>query len=223
MPYYKLYSRCSAQEFVEFWQQFYHSRIPDEVYQANLNAGAELTRENVSLLWRWKNERYGSPLIKPTQAILEDINRFRKLEHIDGAKEREFWQLVATITHGIVWQVFVFHMARPQDYPIFDQHVMRAYLVLTTGYLRRNPREVGAPCRNYEWFSSAYGGYRSFFFHLVKEAGFPELKKVDCALWAFGRHLKRLHQADGPLPLGEAEDETKYFRKGLKHGTISGN
>ncbi|MBA7593477.1 hypothetical protein ES703_00397 [subsurface metagenome] len=133
MPYYKLYARCSAQEFVEFWQQFYHSKIPDEVYQANLNAGAELTRENVSLLWRWKNECYGSPLIKPTQAILEDINRFRKLEHVNGAKEREFWRLVASITHGIVWQVFVFHIARPQDYPIFDQHVMRAYLVLTTG------------------------------------------------------------------------------------------
>ena len=203
MAYYKLYSRCSAREFVEFWQQFYRSKIPDEVYQADLDEGAELTRESISRLWRWKNERYGSPLIKPTQAILADINRFRKLDRIYGAKEREFWQLVATITPGIVWQVFVFHMARPQDYPIFDQHVMRAYLALTTAYIRRNPRVVRAPCRNYERFISAYGGYRSFFFRLVEEAGSPEPKKVDRALWAFGRHLKRLHRADRPLPLGE--------------------
>ncbi len=203
MTYYKLYSRCSAREFVEFWQQFYQSKVPDEVYQTNLNVGAELTGENISQLWRWKNERYGSPLIEPTQAILEDINRFRNLEHIDEAKEREFWQRVATITPGIVWQVFLFHMARPQDYPIFDQHVVRAYLALTTGYLWRNPGEVGAPCYNFERFSSSYSGYRSFFFNLVEEAGSPEPKQVDRALWAFGRHLKRLHRADGPLPLGE--------------------
>ncbi len=205
MTYYKLYATCSAQEFVEFWQQFYQSKISDEVYQANLNAGGELARENISLLWRWKNERYGSPLIEPTLAILEDINSFRKLEHVNETKEREFWQRVATITHGIVWQVFLFHMARPRDYPIFDQHVMRAYLAITTGYIHRNPREIEAPCRSYERFSSSYSGYRSFFFHLVKEAGTSEPKEVDCALWAFGRHLKRLHQADGPLPIGEDE------------------
>jgi hypothetical protein len=204
MTYYKLYSRCSAREFVEFWQRFYQSKISDEVYQVNLNVGVELTKENVSLLWRWKNERYGWPLVEPTQAILGDINSFRKLEHVDEVKEREFWQLVATITHGIVWQVFVFHMARSQDYPIFDQHVMRAYLALTTGYIHRNPREVEAPCGSYERFSSSYSGYRSFFFHLVKEASAPEPKDVDCALWAFGRHLKRLHRTDGPLPLGES-------------------
>ena len=83
MLYYKLYAKCSAQEFVDFWQQFYRSKIPDEVYQANLNMGSELSEENVSLLWRWKNERYGSPLIEPSQAILEHLKAFRRLEHID--------------------------------------------------------------------------------------------------------------------------------------------
>ncbi len=203
MAYYKLYCPCSAREFVEFWEGFYHSRIPDEVYQANLNLGGELTEENVSLLWRWKNERYGSPLIRPTQAILADINSFRKLGHVDQPEERKFWQRVVTITPGVVWQVFLFHMARPQDYPIFDQHVMRSFLALTTGFVRRNPREARMVCRSYERFYSAYGGYKGFFFQLVREAGLPQPKKVDRALWAFGRHLKRLHPVDGPLLKGE--------------------
>jgi len=203
MTYCKLYARCTAREFVEFWESFYQSRISDEVYQANLSMGGELSKENICLLWRWKNERYGSPLIEPTQAILGEINAFRRLEHVDEPGERKFWQKVATITQRIVWQVFLFHMARPLDYPIFDQHVMRAYLALTRGYLYRNPREAIEPCRSYERFCSAYSGYRSFFFDLVKEAGASELKAVDRALWAFGRHLKRLHRVDGPLLIGD--------------------
>ena len=199
MTYYKLYTRCTAREFVEFWENFYRSKISDEVYQANLNMGGELTGENISLLWRWKNERYGSPLIEPTQAILGEINAFRRLKHLDEPDERKLWQKVATITPGIVWQVFLFHMARPLDYPIFDQHVMRAYLALARGYLYLNPREVIEPCRNYERFCSAYRGYRSFFFDVVKEASASEPKAVDRALWAFGLHLKRLHRVDGPL------------------------
>lgn len=188
---------------MEFWENFYQSKISDEVYQANLSMGGELSKENISLLWRWKNERYGSPLIEPTQAILGEINAFRRLEHVDERGERKFWQKVATITPGIVWQVFLFHMARPLDYPIFDQHVMRAYLALTRGYLYLNPREAIEPCPTYERFCSAYSGYRSFFFDVVKEAGASELKAVDRALWAFGRHLKRLHRVDGPLLIGD--------------------
>ena len=94
-------------------------------------------------------------------------------------------------------------MARPQDYPIFDQHVMRAFLALTQGYIYRRPKEARVLCLKYEHFCSSYSGYRGFFFKLVSEVGSPEPKAVDRALWAFGRHLKRLHRVDGPLPLGE--------------------
>jgi hypothetical protein len=202
MLYYKLYARCTAREFVDFWQPFYQSKIPDEVYEANLNLGGELSGENIGLLWRWKNERYGSPLIEPTLAILDDINAFRRLKNVDEPSERNFWHKASGISPMIVWQVFLFHMARPHDYPIFDQHVMRAFFALSQGYIYRNPKEVGVPCRSYGRFGSAYSGYKDFFFHLVREAGSPEPKKVDRALWAFGRHLKRLHKVDGPLPMG---------------------
>lgn len=201
MTYCKLYSRCSATEFVEFWEGFYRSTIPDDVYQANLNIGNELTMENVALLWRWKNQRYGSPLIGPTQQILGDINAFRRLESIEEQEERGFWERAYAISPRIVWQVFLFHMARPDDYPIFDRHVMRSYTAITTGYLRLNPREANMVCRSYDRFRSSYGGYRDFFLQMVKETGFPP-KKVDRALWAFGRHLRRQHRADGPLPIG---------------------
>jgi len=205
MTYCKLYARCSAREFVEFWQQFYHSKIPDEVYEANLNLRGELSEENVSLLWKWENERYGSPLIEPTMAILPDVNAFRRLEHVAEPEERSFWLEASRVSQGIVWQVFLFHMARPQDYPIFDQHVMRAFLALTKGHILRHPGQVRGLCQSYERFRSSYSGYREFFFDLVSEAGSPEPKAVDRALWAFGRHLKRLHRVEGPLLLGEAQ------------------
>lgn len=201
MPYCKLYARCSAQEFVGFWQQFYQSKISDEVYHANLNLGGDLSAGNISLLWRWKNERYGLRLLEPTKAILPDINAFRRLAQVSTPEERSFWQKAFGVTPGIVWQVFLFHMARPQDYPIFDQHVMTAFFAINQGYIYRRPKEARAICLKYEKFRSAYGGYRDFFFKLVDEADAPEPKAVDRALWAFGRHLKRLHRVDGPLPL----------------------
>jgi len=207
MAYYKLYARCSAREFVEFWQQFYRSKIPDDVYQANLNVGGELNEENISLLWRWKNERYGLPLIEPTKAILPDINAFRQIRRVEAPEERDFWQKASRVSSGIVWQVFLFHMARPRDYPIFDQHVVRAFLALTQGYVYRRPKEARALSLKYEDFRSAYGNYRDFFFKVVGEAGSPEPKAVDRALWAFGRHLKQLHRVDGPLPLAEDQAE----------------
>jgi len=200
MTYYKLYARCSAQEFVEFWQQFYQSKISDGVYQANLNLRGDLSEENISLLWRWKNERYGLPLIEATKTILSDINAFRRLSHVEGPEERDFWQKAFRVSPWIVWQVFLFHMARPQDYPVFDQHVMRAFGALTRGYIYRMPKETRLPCLKYENFCSSYSGYRSLFFRMVSEASSPEPKSVDRALWAFGRHLKRLHRVDGPLP-----------------------
>jgi len=172
------------------------------MYQANLNLGSELTVENVSLLWRWKNQRYGSPFTGPTQQILGDINAFRRLGSAGEQEEREFWERAYGISPRIVWQVFLFHMARPDDYPIFDRHVMRAYIAITTGYLRLNPGEASMLCRSYDRFCSTYGGYKGFFLQLVAETGFPP-KKVDRALWAFGRHLRRQHREDGPLPLGD--------------------
>lgn len=170
MPYFKLYAKCSAREFVGFWQQFYRSKIPDEVYQANLNLGSELSEENVSLLWKWKNERYGSPLIEPTQAILEHLNAFRRLEHIDQTQEQNFWQKAFTVSRGIVWQVFLFHIACPYDYPVFDQHVMRAFFALTKGYIYRSPKEARVPCVKYEIFCSSYSGYKAFFFEMLTES-----------------------------------------------------
>ena len=199
--YYKLYKECEGGEFVAYWQQFYYSKIDDRVYQANLNIGQDLTPSNIEILWRWKNERYGIPMIAPTKRILPQINTFRKLSVVAKKAEQDFWQITFTLSAGITWQAFLFHIARPEDYPILDQHVMRAFLCLTEGYVYLNPRQISAPCRSYPRFCAIYYPYREFFFKLVKEASCSEPKAADRALWAFGRHPKSLHQRDGPLML----------------------
>ena len=198
--YYRLYERCSAEEFVTFWEQFYHSKMPDQVYQANLNIGYELTQSNIEILWRWKNERYGVPMIAPTKEILPHINAFRKSPSVTEEAEESFWQKTRTVSAaGIIWQAFVFHMVRPGDYPILDQHAMRAFLCLAEGYVYLNPKQTSVACRSYSRFRSVYHPYRDFFFRLTEESHCPEPKAADRALWAFGRHLKRLYLRDEPL------------------------
>ena len=200
--YYKLFKECEAGEFIAYWEQFYYSKIPDQVYQANLNIGGELTESNVDTLWRWKNERYGIPKIASTKRVLPQINTFRRLPVITEEAEGSFWQTTSTISDsGITWQAFIFHIARPEDYPILDQHVMRAFLCLTKGHVYLNPKQISAPCRSYSRFRTIYHPYRDFFFKLVKEGSCSEPKAADRALWASGKHLKRLHQRDGALEL----------------------
>jgi hypothetical protein len=198
--YYRLFKECHANEFIAYWEQFYYSKIPDQVYQANLNIGGELTQSNIDILWRWKNERYGIPKIAPTNRILPEINTFRRLPTTTEEAEQSFWQKASTVSaSGITWQVFIFHIVRPEDYPILDQHVMRAFLCLREGYVYLNPKQISSPCRSYPRFRTIYYPYRDFFFKLMKEGSCSQPKAADRALWAFGKHLKRLYQRDGPL------------------------
>ena len=199
--YFKLYQPCTAKEFVAFWEPFYDSgKYPEEVYMNNLGRLGELTVQNIEALWRWKSERYGSPMIPRTKEILPELNQFRRLTVVTEDDERSLWQKVFNISTGIVWQAFLFHIARPRDYAILDQHVMRAFRCLTTGRIWKDPREL-TPCFSYERFCSVTKPYNSFFFELVRESGCSDPKAVDRALWAFGKHLKTLHKRDSSIPL----------------------
>lgn len=162
--YFKLYQPCAAQEFVAFWEQFYESgKYPDEVYLHNLNLSGELSVENVGALWLWKSERYGPPMISRTKVILPQLNQFRHLPVVTEADKHSLWQEIVKFTMGIVWQAFLFHIARPRDYAILDQHVMRAFLCLTTGHIWMNPKEL-SPCGSYERFCSVTKPYIALSF-----------------------------------------------------------
>ena len=83
---------------------------------------------------------------------------------------------------GFIWALFVLHCFYPETYPLFDQHVYRAYR-----YIDSSGRECLLTPR-LDW--SDYVTYRNFFCSQVEATALPYWE-VDRALWAFGKHKKQ--------------------------------
>lgn len=172
-----------------------------EVYCTELNLGGELTADNV-------------------KALLDEINAFRA-----GRKA----ELEAFFGGGGVYNVFIKHIARPTDYPIYDYHVLNAYYRLEKG-LAADTSEETTPER--------YGEYRAFFFK-VYEAMFgtgerkndletvTNMKRVDNALFeydkAHGKKIGHNRRADTPRTTYKGVFyEEEIFRRAARGDVFDG-
>ena len=83
---------------------------------------------------------------------------------------------------GFIWTLFVLHCIYPTEYPLYDQHVYRAYKHLTSDG-KKNPTIASNT-----W--AAYTAYRNFFLNLLAEKPNTEYATLDRALWSFGKSVK---------------------------------
>lgn len=159
-----------------------------DTYCMELNLGGALTEDNVKALLKWKSPRWlsqNSDNVKKVLDRLADINAFR------AGRQTE---LKSFFGGSGVYNVFIKHIARPADYPIYDSHVLNAYWRLEKGLAD------GDTVRTTQ---KLYGDYRAFFFR-VYEAVFgagerkndPEtvrnMKRLDYALMEYDRaHRKK--------------------------------
>ena len=194
---------AKAEEFVGFWANYYSSKTKihesNEVisYIKELNLRNELTRENVARLLRWKDPRMltgktHKSLVMVNHVLdkLEYINLFRfRKDKIDEAKFLK--NVKAIFPNGFIWRVFLFHIARPYEFPIADRNVFLSFSILTNNEI---PKDL-----------EGYKNYKAFFFNISKSAGFiktpptgnesnickivADLKKVDNALFVFGKFI----------------------------------
>lgn len=178
------FQKSSGKDFIHFWSDCYDfGKYSDDEYLKNLNKDGTLSPENVQFLFEWKNNK---PLSKKKQKTVDQIienifelNKFRQLPVISKEEFRKFWIFISMIIkHGMIWRVFLLHITRPQDYPIFDQHVLRAW-----NYIKNDKIEELDKTLEF------YNEYRIFFFDLASKFE-PDHRKVDQALMAFGQFLK---------------------------------
>lgn len=148
-------------QFVECWERYYGDE--DHEYLASLNIGSDLTEENVVRLLRWRDSRRlthpnkdGEPNPRVTRVLeqLGTLNAFR-----NGTISADDLQEVTgnIFPHGIIWQLFLFHIASPADWPIADQHVFRAYSVLFDTAICRHPQYYRNSARCRSQFSGGHG------------------------------------------------------------------
>ena len=166
----------TPQQFISFWSSFYH--YPQEhLYHDNINKEA-FSVSDIENLFLWKNGmKLSGKKLRALRAItrrLEIINQLKADFNLD-AFQIEF-DKVATI-----WKIFLLHIILPQRYPIFDQHVFRAFRFLQHNSLSGSPTE-----------QVYLQGYVPFFDMVVETSG-ASRKETDEALMMFGKFLKTAH------------------------------
>ncbi len=122
----------NAEQFVNLWSHYYESNLTDEnEYLKELNINNDLTEENIKKLLRWKSPRWlaeKNPNVKKVIEEIESINDFRH----NVTSEDEFLKIIRKkiFSDGLIYPIFLFHIARPYQYPIADQNVFIAYSIL---------------------------------------------------------------------------------------------
>jgi hypothetical protein len=157
--------------FVAYWERFYRGAVP--ISRSNRNPIDYFTELNLS-----------GDLTVQNLTQLGALNQFRRGE-IDVTA---FTDLACNVfSSGIVWQLFLFHVARPWEWPIADQHVFRAYAAL---FGAQTPRTI-----------AEFQAYRVRFAELARfltpnDADTTDLratvrinKRLDNALMAYGQFL----------------------------------
>jgi hypothetical protein len=198
-----------AKQFIDYWSNKYRndsvkSFNSDEVidYVEELNLGSNLSEQNIKRLLRWKDPRLLTEKIlsgenkgKDNKKVLKVIEKIDWVNKFRQGKigEKEFKTITEKIfPSGFVWQIFLFHIARPFEFPIADQNVFRAF---STQKHTMEPKDWGG-----------YKDYIDYFFQIAKSSGISaekskghesdlkeivkKLKNVDNALFAFGQFLR---------------------------------
>ena len=171
--------KVDIKEFIYFWEKYYDERkYPDkEIYYPYIH---DLTKNNfLDKLWEWKmREKFYTPnnqrALERMKTSIEIIRDFRK----SNPSFHELYNFSRKIfKSGPVYLAFLIHICKPNDYPIFDQHVFRAFTFLTTKKIVDKPKDI-----------QDYLNYRKFVFQIHKKYKIS-LRDIDKGLMAFGQFL----------------------------------
>ena len=181
--------------FVDYWEANYLTEVGDDhEYFEALNLGNNLTHDNLAELFRWKSHRFHSqktkagdsnPRVAKVHEHIDEINAFRQRK-LSVENFRKVGSQV--FRSGNVLSGFLFHIARPSEWPIGDQHVYRSYSML-----------FDKPQSNKLTFYFQYGIYfqsmakelrRLTNTNSAEEALVRCDKRLDRALVKYGQHLE---------------------------------
>ena len=168
----------SLEEFISFWSKLYaydNAALYNKIYHKVLSG------KDINDLYQWKN---GMKLSQAKEQSLNTkiikkikiINSLRAIKEIDlGYFLKEFKEV------SVVWKVFLLHIISPSVYPIYDQHIHRAYRFM------HNETSDGINASMNEATKLKF--YFEEYFPFVKESKIKDLKKMDEAFFAFGQFI----------------------------------
>ena len=171
--------------FVNFWDTMYNYTSKSDAYQAFVierDSSFVFDDTNVRKLFEWKNntgEKLATNKENRVKYVIDALPIIKELNN--EWDNNEFNRAFGKIS--TVWQTFLMHIIQPNKFPIFDQHVYRAWT-----YLQKGQAEELKGTIKHQF--SLYTSYTNFFDAIYSESGCNP-RQLDRALWAFGKFIKQ--------------------------------
>jgi hypothetical protein len=165
----------SLSEFLEFWSKQYYYPKNEELYTKNINK-PKFEVVDINELYKWKN---GMTLSVKKQKSLE-AKILSKLDIINDLKHQKVTDLNFFLEEfldvSFVWKIFLLHLIKPNTYPIYDQHIHRAF-----NYIHVDQMFI-QKAKQHEFYFKHY-------LNFIKFEEIKNLKKLDEAFFAFGQFI----------------------------------
>ena len=182
----------SPEDFVNYWEQFYEesAQHPDSEFLKHLKwKGGKLNSDNVRYLFGWKYRPVPSWEPRP---VIERLRQLNDLRFKEGSSVVEFGEAFSKA--GLVKRFFICHIINPLKYPIWDQNVLKAHLLISGRADELEQRDELIHNEN------EYESYRTHFNSWVKQVPsriknsteYPPFRRLDRALFAMGDHSQLL-------------------------------
>ena len=168
----------SLQEFISFWSKLY---VYDNAVLYERIHNTTLSENDLKDLYKWKNgmklsQAKEKSLNTKIISRLETVNNLRAASNFDLEYFlKEFKQV------SVVWKVFLLHILKPNRFPIYDQHVHRAYRFIN------NQSSNGIKASMNESVKLKF--YFEEYYPFVRQSKITDLKKMDEAFFAFGQFI----------------------------------
>ena len=188
-------SRSSAEDFeqfIKFWSNLYdYPNMEDYTLNIKYAQGEKYKEDNIWKLYRWRG-RYSKSESKELTVKDKIIDRIDEINKLKSQKDIDLDQFFEQFDEiSAVWAIFLLHILKPLKYPLYDQHIHRAF-----NYMHK----MQYKCISNHLSDSAkirfYKKYYLPFIHAMMDK-YPTLsvKQIDNGLFAFGR-LLNLYQYD---------------------------
>jgi hypothetical protein len=177
----------SPKVFVEEWSNLY-TYTQEELYDNHIQMPFA-SFSSFEALFRWKNGIKG-PISKPKLKLVHELwGKHQEIQQLDSMNPLEFFEdAMEPAKNATIWKIFLLHLYSPNHFPIFDQHVYRAYIYAMYGYVDNltlyDAKQKWEKYKNnyYHWFIT------------FREAAGKTVKETDQALFQYGKTLAELEK-----------------------------
>jgi hypothetical protein len=172
-------------DFINSWSKLYS--FSNEAIYSNSIGKETFTKTDIQNLYKWKNGMKLSGLKQKSldtkiKAKLSIINVFKKNNSIDLESFKIEFKKVSA-----VWKIFLLHIIKPNKYPIYDQHIHRAFLFIHNEDWSNIQNTMNAKVKEQFYFDR--------YLPFIEAKNIKDLKKLDEAFFAFGQFLNTRNYA----------------------------